>query len=302
MDADGENDLAQELNEAGRAAAEAGRRDEAVASYERAIAAAPRWGLPLYNLGLLYKYERNWPLSLEYNRRAVALDAKNEAAVWNLGIAATALGNWVAARQAWRDFGIKVPEQEGAVDLPCGTGPIRIHPDGDAEIVWAKRIDPARAILLSIPYAGSGHGWRDLVLNDGAPNGYRVLHGQEVPVFDELEHLERSTFATFVADVTLREQGLDTDRLCEIADSLNGAAEDWTKSVRMLCKQCSEGRAHASHDRANELPEQKRSIALAALSRDHVNQIVLAWQDQLPGVAVESIEMALEPGAWESRQ
>jgi tetratricopeptide (TPR) repeat protein len=278
MNTNGVSDLAQQLNEAGRAAAAAGRRDEAVAAYERAIAAAPRWDLPLYNLGLLYKYEQNWPLSLECNQRAFALDAGNEAAIWNLGIAATALGNWAVARKAWRDFGIEVPNQEGAVDLACGTGPIRIRPGGDAEIVWAKRIDPARAILLSIPYAESGHGWRDLVLNDGAPNGHRVLNGQELPVFDELEHLERSIFGTFVAGVTVREQGLDPDRLCEIADALDGAAEDWTTSVRLLCKQCSEGRPHVSHDQANALPQQERTIAVAALSHDHANQILLAWQ------------------------
>ena len=89
------------------------------------------------------------------------IDKKDKAAWWNLGIAATALGRWDVARSAWRGFGINMPKGDGPIDFPCGTCPIRINPDGDAEVVWAERIDPARAELLSIPFPESNHRWKD---------------------------------------------------------------------------------------------------------------------------------------------
>src|SRR3954452_7394810 len=83
---------------------EKGRRDEAIEEYRRAAAADPRWPVPLFNLGLLFKRERRWEESAECNRRAAEIDAEHEAAWWNLGIAATALGRWDLARRAWRGF------------------------------------------------------------------------------------------------------------------------------------------------------------------------------------------------------
>src|SRR5262249_40245091 len=145
---------------------------EAIELYQRAVRTAPAWPAPLYNLGLLFKNERQWQESLDYNRRATTIDPKYQAAWWNLGIAATALGRWDMARRAWRGFGIEVPSGDGPIELPCGYGPIRLNPKGDAEVVWAYRIDPARAVLASIPFPESKHGWRDVVLNDGAPTGY----------------------------------------------------------------------------------------------------------------------------------
>src|SRR5205807_10273545 len=71
--------------------------------------------------------------------------SKDKAAWWNQGIAATALGRWGLARRAWAGFGIDLPAGEGPLDFPCGSCPVRLCPDGDAEVVWAHRIDPARS-------------------------------------------------------------------------------------------------------------------------------------------------------------
>jgi len=289
------NDVARELNDRGREAAEAGRRDEAIRAYEAAVAADPSCATPLFNLGLLYKHECNWVLSLDFNQRAIVCEPTNEAAVWNLGIAATALGRWGLARRAWRDFGIEIPEGDGPVELPCGTAPIRINPRSDGEVVWGTRIDPARAVLENIPYPESGHGFHDLVLNDGAPNGYRVLNGKEVAVLDELQHLERSEFGTFVAKAILDDLQLQADRLVKIAASLRGAAEDWTSSVRILCKRCSEGRPHSEHDRDNRVPDRNRTIAVAATSSGHADRIVRAWQGEFSGIRIESFDLMLQP-------
>src|SRR5262245_44930436 len=114
---------ANRLNEKGRRLLDKGNLDEALDLFEQAAAIDPNWAVPLYNLGLLFKKQHSWRESFEYNRRAVALDSKNEASWWNLGIAATALGRWQEARAAWRGFGIEVPEGDGPLHLPCGFGP-----------------------------------------------------------------------------------------------------------------------------------------------------------------------------------
>src|SRR5262245_47321737 len=194
---------AAKLNQRALALQKRGQVDEAIGLYEKACAVDPSWSTPFYNLGLIYKKRRDWKLSLQHNRRAVALDPKNEAAAWNMGIAATALGRWNLARQAWRAYGVEVPDAEGPVDLPCGYGPIRLHPDGDARVVWAYRVDPARARLVSIPFPESEHRYGDIVLNDGEPVGYRKVDGKEVPVLEAIQLLQPSPFGTYVARVKI---------------------------------------------------------------------------------------------------
>jgi tetratricopeptide (TPR) repeat protein len=93
--------LADRLNEEGRRQQEEGALEAAEASYRAAMAADPEWSAPAYNLGLLHKYSLEWKQSFEMNRLAASLDPTDQATWWNLGIAATALGEWGEARRAW---------------------------------------------------------------------------------------------------------------------------------------------------------------------------------------------------------
>src|SRR5947207_15567162 len=104
------------LNQRGLKQQDRGHLDEAATLFEEAAAADPHWSVPAYNAGLIYKRQKNWKKSLEWNRRAAAQDPSNQAAWWNMGIAATALGRWNLARSAWRGYGIKVPDGDGPVD------------------------------------------------------------------------------------------------------------------------------------------------------------------------------------------
>jgi hypothetical protein len=273
-----------------------GRIEEAVVHYQKAAALDPRWSVPLYNLGLLYKKQRDWKRSLDHNRRATALEPGDKAAWWNLGIAATALGRWDTARAAWRGFGIDVPDGDGPIDLPCGVTPIRLNPETEAEVVWAHRLDPARAVLITIPFPESGHRWGDRILNDGAPNGYRQYEGKEVPVFDELQLLERSPFGTYVAEVKMPDKRRYLEQLAHFASDMDGSAEDWSTSVRIICKACSEGRPHGEHDHEKPSPpDGVHRIAIAARGRDHASDILYAWESEKDDVHVESLDEALEP-------
>lgn len=290
-------DEAVEYNERGNACREAGNWQAAIELYEQAAALAPTWSSPAYNLGLVYKYQNRWKESLKYNQRAVKLNPKDEAAWWNLGIAATALGDWTTARAAWKGFGIDVPAGRGPLDFPCGIGPIRLNPDGPhAEVVWAERLCPARARVLSIPLAESGHRWKDVVLNDGAPVGHRMYRGQEVPVFNELDRLEESVFGTYLAEVALPNEAANVERLMELSVEQDGiGVEDWTTSIHLLCKACSEGRPHDGHDHNLAPPEGVRRIAFAATSVKDVRRLLKAWQAETKLVELRSLETLVKP-------
>src|SRR5262245_40234930 len=123
------------LNARAMRAEEAGREADAIAMYEKAIIADPQWFAPWYNLGLLHKRRRRWIESIRYNAEAVRLAPTNQPSLWNLGIAATAVGDWKHARMAWCGIGLAVPDGDDPFDLNLGMVPIRIDPDGHAEVV-----------------------------------------------------------------------------------------------------------------------------------------------------------------------
>ncbi len=272
---------------------EQGHTGAAIAAYEKAIAADGTWAVPWYNLGLLHKRRRNWPESLRCNREAVRLDPSDGDAWWNLGIAATALDNWAEARRAWRECGIDIPEGEGAIEMDLGVVPVRINPESEGEVIWAKRIDPARAVILSIPLPESGHRYGDLLLHDGAVHGYRMFKGTEVPVFDELQTLEGSRFGTFEARVmvTAPEDITELERLCDRASC---GAEDWS-TVRRLCQQCSEGRPHEHTAPAVGPDNRERRIGIAAASEAQAWALLRTWLSTRTGCQVLEVKTILSP-------
>lgn len=286
---------AQDANERGRELDSSGDTEGATREYERAMKLAPEWHAPHYNLGLVHKYAGRWEASLQANREAVRLNPADEASLWNLGIAATAVGDWAEARRAWRAYGIDIPDGDGPIDYPCGFNPIRLNPDADnTEVVWANRLDPARALLVSIPFPESGFRWSDLVINDGAPNGYRMLGDEEVPVFDCLGLLEASPFSTFVAELEVHGDSPPEEALAEFAQRRGLAAENWTRNTRVLCKACSEGRPHAEHDHVPERSDGKSRVGIAARDRSEAEDLLAEWTARIPTVEVHSIELRLQ--------
>ncbi len=276
-----------------------GDRNGAIELYRRAMELDPTWGAPFYNLGLLYKYAGQWEASLEANLRATELAPEDQANWWNLGIAATALGRWDLARRAWRGAGVPVPDGDGPLDWPCGLNPIRLNPDQEGETVWSERLDPARARLSNIPLADYCYG--DVVLHDGAAVGYRELDGREVPVFNCLALLEPSPLSTWCVEIELDPAKL-TDgeeavflELQRLADARGLAAEDWTRSVRFLCADCSEGRPHEHHARSGVAPvpsSQPHRIAIAAHTRGEVNDLLDDWEPARFGARLGGVHIA----------
>jgi hypothetical protein len=231
--------IAHLFNDAGNRAADRGDRERAQHRYQLAARIDPWWSAPHYNLGLQAKYEGRWEESLRFNQRAAQLDATHEGAWWNLGIAATALRDWPAARNAWRQVGVNIPEGDGEWAELNSTGCIRLNPVEGGEVVWGDRIDPARTVITNVPFPESMHRFRDIVLHDGAPNGHRMFHGHEIPVFDALEIWQPSSYSTYQV---IFETSADArrDALNEICEKRGLGFEDWA-TFRIICKKCSEG-------------------------------------------------------------
>lgn len=282
---------AQALHDEGAALSDAGDKEGALAKYVAALALDMRRADTLYNVGLYYKYKSAWAESFRFNRRSVEIDPSEEAANWNLAIAATALRDWVTARECWKRVGIEVPAGEGAIDGSFGRAVVRLDPDGDGETVWGRRICPVRLCIDNIPFPESGFAWQDIVLHDGAPMGYRLdSNGRERPVFNVLELFEPSPFSTFVVEAVAASPD-DIAALEQIARAGGGDAEDWTASVRVICKACSEGRPHESHDHdGGPAPWQTtRRIGVAAQSEEAVEQ----WLDEWLGEGRDVTEWGL---------
>jgi hypothetical protein len=124
-----------------------------------------------------------------------------------------------------------------------GAVPVRHNPEGTGEVVWGRRIDPARAVILNVPLPESGFRFGDIVLHDGEPVGERTSSGRTYPVFNVLQRWETSALPTCQVNVVAPGPS-DADDLETLFTDEQLGAEDWTGRIRHLCKQCSEGSPH----------------------------------------------------------
>jgi len=161
-------DRRAELKAAYEAASRAGDQHRTAAILREVVADDPGKKWAWFDLGLYYKWVRNWEASRDCNLRALelveamGLPSDNPGGgppeAWNLGIAATALGDWATARRAWSAYGIELGgEPDEPILMNFGLAPIRVNPeprfaepelliDGrpfKTEVVWAERLCPA---------------------------------------------------------------------------------------------------------------------------------------------------------------
>jgi hypothetical protein len=270
--------------------------DGALRLYHEALVLNSERPETLYNIGLIHKYRGEWAESMEYNRRSVELDPEDESSNWNLAIAATALCDWATARAAWRHLGIDVGDGDGPIEADFGQTPVRLNPEDRGEVVWGRRIDPVRVCIQNIPYPASGFRARDVVLHDGAPTGKRVWEGREYSVFNVLQLHAPSRMTTFELEVEA-ESPDDVEALDAAMEEQGCRVEDWTASVRILCKACSEGVPHEHHD--NESRDEGwaalRVLGAAAESAASLQAALARWA--APGRRVVRLNVALEPPA-----
>lgn len=259
---------------------------------ERILERDPDTAWAWFDLGLIAKWRRDWVASAAANERALQISADSgDPAAWNLGIAATALGDWDTARRAWRIFGIDLLAGAGPIEADFGVVPVRLnpelrHPDepprpgaGDppsTEVVWCQRVCPARAVIQNVPLPESQHRWGDVVLHDGEPVGERELEPGDVrSVFNEIERLEPSTTPTLSVEVACPSPD-DSAALQRALAEAGLVAEDWTSSTQLLCRECSEGRPRSSHDHPEPDWSEQRLFGLAG-DLDAASRVLRGW-------------------------
>lgn len=235
----GGGDDATELSARGGWLIDQGELAEAESVIRRALDLDPTLAASWFDLGLLHKWRREWAASLDCNRRSVELSGnEGEPAYWNAGIAATALRDWSSARWAWRGFGVPIDAGDDEIIENFGLGAIRL-PDG--EVVWGRRIDPARMRTVSIPLPGQGFRCGDLLLHDGEPQGSRVVQGREYSVFNLIELFEPGPDPT--TELLLDASRDEIDALITALETDAAAmVENWTDSITMHCSACAHGR------------------------------------------------------------
>ena len=266
------------------AAFAAGRLAEARQCYEDLLAQLPERVGSRLQLALVAKYQRDWPAALahalEALRRGGGLD---DAARWTAAIAATALGDWAEARSQWRACGIELAPGSGPIEETFGRVALRLNPWATAETVFAHRIDPARSRIANVPLPGSGHRYRDLVLHDGAQVGQRHWHQQQVPVFNELQRLEPSSFATFTVFV-VADADEDIEALQRMRTPGIGLVEDWTPALGRRCLRCAHGIAHRHRWLEAASPHwiPDRSLGIAAEEESTVHGLLAKWTAAAP--------------------
>ncbi len=250
--------------------------ETAVKIYRQILDEEPTNDEAHFNIGLIYKRQHDWKRSLYHNQQSAKYDPSFQGAWWNIGIAATMLKEWRIARRAWNHFGLKYEDSDAEITGQIGLTPVRLDPEGRAEVIWCKRIDPARAQIENVPTIESGRHYDDIVLHDGAPNGFRKLQGREVPVFDEIEVIKKSDYLTF--DIRIESiNPAETAAFEKICEGYSVECENWTMNVGRVCKACSEGRPHERHDHKLEPPKGIFRFGLAAKNRQQVEQVLETW-------------------------
>lgn len=272
---------ADELNERGRVHLDAGDLDRALPSFEQAVAICPEMATAWFNIGLIHKLERRWTDSVRANLQVIKLAGeRNHPAWWNLGIASTALGRWDLARRCWEDgLGATLPDGEGPIEADFGIGAVRLEPTG--EVVWGRRIDPVRLRILNVPLPESGHRWSDVVLHDAEPRGRRRWEGHDYAVFDEIDRSEPAEVPIIEAEVSCR-SAADSEALRQLFVDAGHGAEDWTESVHLMCRECSEGDPGHVHEHVAPPWQADRRIGLAA-PLDVAEGLLATWVQQTAG-------------------
>lgn len=244
----------------------------AVKLLRRIIKTAPEWHEPHARLAELYKKQGEWKAMLHFAKRAVALHTADAAAWRNVGIAATALKKARIAQTVWNKFGISAGK-----DSPRSIIGLRIQIGKQLEIVWAHPLDPAKALITSIPHPASARRFHDVMLFDYSPCGYAVTGKQRYPVFDALGLLRHSPYKTFACQVDTTDKKVlrVLEKLCRQAGV---GFENWTNAARAVPFQSE--KALPEFYGADILPQGDKDssiVALAALQQSDAEQVLHDW-------------------------
>lgn len=236
---------------------------------EHALSFDPNRGAWWLNLGLLHKSAGEWEEALKAFQQACLLLGNHKAALWNIVIAATALGKGSVAAEALSALGIKaqvndsgMPFVDGVPDCQLrvatrgtGRGVGQQVPDQAVsfEVVWASPLSPVHGVVQTPTSREASVDYGDLVLWDAAPVSVDRDGERPVPRFPILAVLKRGRERRFPFVAMQKAQGgVESLRTALPEDALLFVHRE---RVEHVCAHCALGGAlegapsdHAGHD------------------------------------------------------
>ena len=250
----------------------------AVKLCKRLAKLAPDWSAPFAFLCRMYRARQEWKPTLHYCLRAVEHNPFDENLWETLGLAATALGEWETARYAWNQLGYHFKKSREALDLDLGIVPVRLNPQTQPEIVAARRIDPVRAIVESIPQPSSGRRYKDLILIENRPAGNLFHQNKKRAVHDEVQVLKLSPWHTFATLLHTNAQR-DVDILANLCLEAGIGFDNWSNASRFF-QSGLHPKVSAYFDQSifGKTERDVFLVALAACQERDILEILSNWQ------------------------
>ncbi len=252
------------------------RYTDAVAAIERAIALDPERGEHWFDLGLVHKHARAFEPALSATRRARELLGDMRPVLFNLAIAATALGRGEEAAEALRAVGIDARAREGELPFVEGLPPVQVRlptlgsgttlapivPDRAAsfELVWAQPLGPFHGVIRSPTLREAIADFGDVVLWDAAPVVVAEQDGRPVPRFPLLAVLKRGGERRF-RFLALQQKEGEVARLGEALPE-GVVLYQHGERVETVCPRCAAGETLLRHE---HLPAEDHRIAFGKI-------------------------------------
>jgi tetratricopeptide (TPR) repeat protein len=197
-----------------------------------AAAALPGDMSAQFNLGVLKKLSLDWSSSRDAFETVLRYRSDDSASLWNLGIALTALGDFGLARDCWTKLGFELPDTDADYASEGELIPVRLpKANGASEVLWARRLCPARARLKGIPIRRNQACYNDEFLIDGVQDGETKLNDRDVPIFNALERLRPSPLIAY--GLVVSGDGADLLKLLGVLNDKVMPHADWRHLIHL---------------------------------------------------------------------
>lgn len=241
---------------------------------EHALAFDPNRGAWWMNLGLLHKTAGDWDEALKAFQQACLLLGNQKPVLWNVVIAATALGQGNVAAEALKVLGIDASVNESGMPFVDGVPACQLRvatrgtgrgvgqpvPDQAVsfEVVWASPLSPVHGVVQTPTSREASVDYGDLVLWDVAPVGVDRDGDRPVPRFPILALLKRGRERRYPF-VALQKQSGEVEKLqSELSDDAIVFVHN--ERVTTVCAHCAlqglegeEPKHTGNHERPSEL-------------------------------------------------
>lgn len=264
---------AQQLLQAAHQYEQLGDVYHATKLYRAVIKLAPEHVFPYQQLSKIYRQRREWKPTLYYSQEAVKRKTQEDQIIWNnLATAATALSKWKVAKTALQKVAAKIPKHSSH---PI---PVRIHTyTRRSEIVWALPLRQLCAKIISIPSPESGRRYGEIVLYDWKSQEKQIIGNKAHRVFLEIERFKKSFYRTFSVLIHT-DNKTSIHKLAELCHNQQLGFENWSNLQNQLATR-SENRAAEYYESVQQEENLGyQLIAMAALEKREVKEILKIWQ------------------------